>query len=259
MEKELIKELSNGWFFNPRTRGIRRVRTLTKRWLDEHTEEKRLRHLFSRKVKFRFPSPRYFAIKLGSLGWWTTENLFKAYINDYKEKLEEVRADFLAGLRDPFFLARFREIANAFGYSPAELLESISFTLPYRKIILVEYDDSQAREIVEHYKRDIDQRILEIVKLTRELLTKGIHGRKFRVEKLAKMGTVLEELNIAKYHQALASDCLKAYSSIANLDRKSFPKTLENHLNDATIPKPIKTELKKLVEDAQNPVYWSLK
>jgi len=260
LEEKLIEELNKSYFFSPRLVGIKRVRTLLSEWADEYTEDKRLRHLFSRTTRsVNMPYPKYFAIMMGSLGWWTSDALYKAEIEGYKEKIEGVRAEFLTKLADPFFLTRFKEVANAAGADPKELLESIKFLLPARKIRLEEVNDSQIEEIVESYKRDIDGRVLRIIKQIRVLLTSGVMGRKQRIETLIKAFAILQSLNIAKFRSDLIADLSKAFGAIEVLDRKNFPKDLDKHITNGTLPKSIKTEILELAKASQDSECWRLK
>jgi len=260
LEEKLIEDLSKGYFFSPRIAGLKRVRTLLSTWVDEHTEDKRLRHLFSRETRStEMPSPKDFAIQMGSLGWWTSDELYRFEIKKYIEKIEEVRAKFLAKLGDPFFLARFKEIANAAGADPRELLESVKFLLPARKIRILEMSEDQSKEIVESYRRDIDRRILRIAKQIKTLLISGVMGRKQRIESLTKTFATLHVLNIAKFRDDLITDLSKAFGSIEVLDRKNFPKDLDKYLTDGTLPKSIKTEILELVKASQNNEFWRLK
>ncbi|MEM2385805.1 MAG: hypothetical protein QXO67_02375 [Candidatus Bathyarchaeia archaeon] len=261
IEEKLAKELANGYFFNPRMVGVKRVRTLLSRWADDYTEEKRLRHLFSRAVKaITLPSPSYFALKLGTLGWWTTDRLMETEMANYKTKLEAVRAKLLKELSNPYFLARFKEIVGAHGLSPAELLDSIRVSLPTRKIQLIYMNETQKAEITKHYTTQIDRKVDAILASLRTLLAKGTLGRKARIDGLAKDFTIIRQLDIAEYRKNLIEDLSKAFGAISNLDRREFEHlNLEKYLNDNSLPKTIKSKIAQLLSDAKIDAVWRLK
>ena len=253
-EEKLIKGLSNGVFFNPRMLGVRRMRTLVSRWLDEYTEDKQIRHLFSKAVKgITLPSPSYFALRLGSFGWWTSDGLYEVEMDGYREKLEKVRAKLLKELRDPFFLARFKEVVGAHGLSPAELLESIRIALPIRKIEIVDMNETQKEELIRLYKREIEKWVSRIISSLRILLVKGRLGRKARIESLIRDFNALNELNIGEHLKPLIDDLSKTFGAVASFRRREVP-DLSKHL--AGLPKSIRTPLNQLIKDLEVDEYW---
>ena len=259
-EEKLIECLSHGYFFNSRIVGIKRVRTLLTKPVDDYTMDKRLRFLFSTKAsQVGIPSPKYFAINIGSLGWWTSDRLFKAEVVVFRQKIEEARAKFLANLGDAYFLQRFKEVANAHGLDPSQLINSIKFSLPARKILIAEANDSQKDEIVTSYTRDINGRILNLIRQTKTLLIKGVAGRKQRIETLTKAFANLQMLNVAGYRSDLIQDLSKAFGAIETLDKKNFPNDLDKYTNDQTLPKSIWTELMDLTKASQEKENWWLR
>jgi len=205
------------------------------------------------------PTPTRFAIKLGVLGWWSEGVMFKEEIEKYKERVDEVRAKFLAKLADPFFYARFVEIASRAGTRPAELIDSIAFSVPYRRIKIEEASESQISDTKKMYVRDMNRRILSVLSGLRALLTRGVTGRKARLEMLLKMLSVLRVLNVAGYKEDLMVDLSKAFDSVATLNRKGFPMYLDKYANDEDLPKMIKVEITRLLEATEVDTYWRLR
>lgn len=260
LREKLVEGLTRGYFFSPKLIGIKRVRTLLSDWVDEYTENKKLKHLFARAGRsISMPSPKDFAILMGSLGWWTSDELYRAEIGEYAKRVEEIRAKFLAMLADPFFLANFKEVANAAGANPEKPLESVKFLMPTRKIHLERANEDQIWEIEESYKKDIHLRILRVIKQIRILLTSGVMGRKQRIEGLVKTFAILRSLNFADFRSNLIADLSKAFGSVEVLDRRNFPKDLDKYLNDQTLPRAIRTEILELTKASKSIQYWRLK
>jgi hypothetical protein len=258
-QERLLKGLGEGIFFNPKMIGLKRVRTVVSKWLDEYTEDKTVRHLFSRFArKANIPSPRYFAVRMGSLGWWTPEVVYKKYIEGYVDKLEKLKADILKKLGDPFFYNKFKEICGERGLNAEELLRSIRISLPARKIEIKWVNDPQMEEVLKVYKSVVDRAITEIATDLRILLTRGVLGRKKRIAKLSEEFSWLTLINVANFREELIVDLGKAFNSIRDLNKNDFPYDLEKHLNE-TMPASTKKEIFELLKTAKNVGYWRLK
>jgi len=256
LSEELLKALSKGVFFNVRVLGIRRMATLLRTWEDEFTEIRTVRHLFSRiSDKVRRPTPRYFAMLIPTLGWWTTESLYKARIKEYREKLDKIKADFFEKIEDPFVLARFEEISKLSGRDPETLLRSIRFITPAKKIDFIWYDDEMKQAVTQAYKKDIERRLLKIIRDTRRLLIHGVRKRKIRIKNLIEASTVLQTLNTIGLHKSLIQDLAKVVNAVINLNPKAVP-NLSRYLNNANLPKNVKDELKRLIDTFKIKEYW---
>ena len=202
------------------------------------------------------PSPSYFAINMRKLGWWSSDALFNQEFEQYSEKIETIKANFLALLSDPFIYNRFTEIAKTHKLDPIKLIASIKIKLPHRKIHILDLNKSQLEEIVNCYRNDISKRTLIIIRQLRSLMIKGVLGRKQRIESIRKNLAILTMLNAAGCMTDLIKDLAKAFGAIENLQRRYFPDDLDKYTYDKRCSKSIQAEVLELVKTAKNPESW---
>lgn len=259
-ELKIILALSKGHFFNPSQEGVKRVRVMMTSWPDDYTQEQKKTFLFSRTgQQLSMPPPNYFAIFMGNMGWWTSDLLLQQEFKEYIEKVETVKAKFLELLANPFFYKRFAEIARDHELDPEKLIMSIKIKLPARKIHILSLNKSQREEIINCYMNDINRRTLKVVRQLRTLLTKGTLGRRRRIEILRKHISVLRMLNAAGCMADLIEDLDKVFGAVENLQRRYFPNDIDKYANDERCSKPIRAEILRLAQDAQNPENWRLR
>jgi len=258
-DRAIIEGLDQGLVFQTHNEGIRVVRTILSKWPDEYTQDKRLLHLYKRTVRgLKTPSPRYFALRIKNLGWWTSVELFREEMPGYADKLEDMKAKLKKELSLPEFYERFKRVAGHVGLPAKEILRRINISVSVMRKTLPELNKVALNRITSSYKNEINRRIRSLTGNIRTLLTKGALGRKARIDSLRKELFYLTSLNPAKYRQKLIHDLARAFEAIRDLNRKALP-DLTPYLRDDSLSKSIKEELKELLEAASMDSNWRLK
>jgi len=257
--RAVIESLINGIFFRVHVEGIRVMRTILSKWVDEHTQDKRLLHLFKKGIRgLRRPSPKQFALRIKGLGWWTAKELFAEEMPKYVDRVEDMKARLMKQLALPEFYERFKKVASHMGLSAEEVLRRINIRIPCWVIRVIYLSEVAKDEIVESYRREINRRVKSLIGNLKVLLTSGLAGRKIRVNALRKELVHLTILNSAKYNEKFIHDLARTFEAVRDLNRGALP-DLTQYLGDDNLPEAIKREIRGLINELNKPLNWRLK